>query len=205
MCEQRARQVHILALQTRQRPFYTDGHIPDEYVNWGAFENPWVCRVRGCAAYGKDFKLSAMLKAHLKTRMHVVRSHCCNYKKLSVVDIVPRQSSHTRPCRRRRRRRRTRTASRLRSAASTAPPQRHISPPPSGPHLRPSPPPPPSSPSPRPIRVLRRNTVARRNNLYSYYILIVFLLYSYCILIVFLLCSYCIVIGEDDDGGKDDG
>jgi hypothetical protein len=48
--------------------------IPDEYIDWEGFVQPYVCRVRGCRAYGHEFPNRGILRRHCfgLTRPHNV-------------------------------------------------------------------------------------------------------------------------------------
>lgn len=64
------RRARANSLKIAQAHLYTS--VPDEYINWKAFELPWVCRVRGCKRYGHNFKKLARLQSHLESPVHQV-------------------------------------------------------------------------------------------------------------------------------------
>ncbi len=49
-------------------------NVPEEYTNWGAFEQSWVCRVRACPFAGAVLPKVSDFKKHLRSAVHLVRS-----------------------------------------------------------------------------------------------------------------------------------
>jgi hypothetical protein len=64
------RSARAASLQVAQAHLYA--WVPEEYINWRAFVPPYVCRVRGCRDYGKDFLVPCKLKRHCDTLAHGV-------------------------------------------------------------------------------------------------------------------------------------
>lgn len=41
-----------MALRTSQAALYYSANVPSDWIDWTAFERPFICRDRACADYG---------------------------------------------------------------------------------------------------------------------------------------------------------